>query len=38
MSEKDEILANGEMSETTSEEVNKSSDKNGQKRWYIVHT
>ena len=38
MSEKDEILANGEMTEETSEEEVKTSDKSNQKRWYIVHT
>ena len=38
MSEKDEILTNGEMTEETSDEAVKSSDKNSQKRWYIVHT
>ena len=38
MSEKDEMLTNGEMTEETTEEVVKSSEKDNQKRWYIVHT
>ena len=37
MSEKDEIL-NEELVEETSNEGTKASDKKNQKRWYIVHT
>ena len=38
MSEKDEILTNGEPTGEGLEEASKSSDKGNQKRWYIVHT
>ena len=37
MSEKDEIL-NEELVEETSNEGTKASDKKNQKRWYIVHS
>ena len=37
MSEKDEIIANEEMTQESAED-SKSSDKKNQKRWYIVHT
>jgi transcriptional antiterminator NusG len=38
MSEKDENLTTGEISEESMEEAVTTSDKNSQKRWYIVHT